>query len=122
VPSAYVDAVTTPGRGRWSWGVVRPRSTELLALASLFAGGPSTAEVSVLVADDWQRRGLGTLLLALAIGRARDDGVRTVHATTLSGSGHTRRMLARHGEVTSRLDGPAASLCLDLTGGAKVGQ
>jgi GNAT superfamily N-acetyltransferase len=40
------------------------------------AGDPQAAEIAVTVVDDWQRRGLGTVLLAQLTGRARCAGIR----------------------------------------------
>lgn len=42
---------------------------------------PSRAEVAVTVADEWQHRGLGTLMLERLSDRAREEGVR--HFTAL---------------------------------------
>jgi GNAT superfamily N-acetyltransferase len=38
---------------------------------------PEVAEAAVTVADDWQRRGVGTLLLEALAARARDEGIVT---------------------------------------------
>jgi GNAT superfamily N-acetyltransferase len=37
---------------------------------------PERAEVAITVADDWQRRGLGKILLSRLVDRAREEGVR----------------------------------------------
>jgi len=37
---------------------------------------PERAEVAITVADDWQRRGLGKLLLSRLAARAREEGIR----------------------------------------------
>jgi GNAT superfamily N-acetyltransferase len=42
---------------------------------------PDTAEVAVTVIDDWQARGVGTLLLEVISGRARAEGI--THFTAL---------------------------------------
>jgi acetyltransferase len=40
------------------------------------AGDPEAAEIAVTIVDDWQRRGLGTELLAQLSGRACSEGIR----------------------------------------------
>jgi GNAT superfamily N-acetyltransferase len=45
---------------------------------------PEAAEVAVTVVDDWQGRGLGTLLLEVISARAREQGVRTFTAWMLA--------------------------------------
>ena len=45
---------------------------------------PEAAEVAVTVVDDWQGRGLGTLLLEVISARARAEGVRTFTAWMLA--------------------------------------
>ena len=45
---------------------------------------PDAAEAAVTVADDWQGRGLGTLLLGALADRARDEGIRTFTGVILA--------------------------------------
>jgi len=74
---------------------------------------PDTAEVAVVVADSWQRRGLGTLLLRRLAGRASEVGISSVTGDILAENhptiGLARRLGARsmdnHGStVTTRMD------------------
>jgi GNAT superfamily N-acetyltransferase len=45
---------------------------------------PDTAEVAVTVVDDWQARGLGTVLLDMISARARQEGISTFTALMLA--------------------------------------
>ncbi|MDQ5840333.1 MAG: GNAT family N-acetyltransferase, partial [Chloroflexota bacterium] len=74
---------------------------------------PDTAEVAVVVADSWQRRGLGTLLLRRLARRASEVGISSVTGDILAENRPTielaRRLGARsmdnHGStVTTRMD------------------
>ncbi|HEY4428101.1 MAG TPA: GNAT family N-acetyltransferase [Solirubrobacteraceae bacterium] len=47
-------------------------------------GDPRAAEVAIAVADAWQGRGIGSLLLATVIERAGRSGLSCLKATTLS--------------------------------------
>lgn len=58
-------------------GAIDPASGQGIAVARFVrdAHDPSRAEVAVTVADAWQRRGLGTVLLDRLADRAREEGV-----------------------------------------------
>jgi GNAT superfamily N-acetyltransferase len=60
---------------------------------------PGVAEVAVTVVDDWQGRGLGTLLLAAISTRAREEGVRTFTALMLAFNGEMMHLLRELGPV-----------------------
>ncbi|MFB7667728.1 GNAT family N-acetyltransferase [Kitasatospora sp. NPDC056138] len=49
-------------------------------------GRPDTAELAVVVADDWHRRGVATLLLEHLVHAARQNGIRALEADTLAGN------------------------------------
>jgi len=58
-----------------------------------------TAEVAVTVVDDWQGRGLGTLLLQVISARARGEGVRIFTAQMLASNGEMMHLLRELGAV-----------------------
>lgn len=57
------------------------------------ANAPTRAEVAVTVADDWQRRGLGKLMLERLADRAREEGVRTFAALVSADNRNMRGLL-----------------------------
>jgi len=63
------------------------------------AARPDAAEVAVTVVDDWQGRGLGTLLLEGITMRAREKGVDTFTAPMLVGNRQMMHLLGRLGAV-----------------------
>ncbi len=118
IPADHLAAVVEPPAGDRSWVVTSPAGA-VVGLGSLFGVASGAAELGLLVEDGWQRRGFGSLLLAAALGHARAAGIREVHALTLVAATHVRRMLARHGPLTSHPDGPTTDLVLHL--GAAAG-
>jgi GNAT superfamily N-acetyltransferase len=56
---------------------------------------PEQAEITAVVADDWQRRGVGSELLARLAARARAAGVQRFIFTTLAADEHARRFITR---------------------------
>jgi RimJ/RimL family protein N-acetyltransferase len=60
---------------------------------------PDAAEVAVTVVDDWQGRGLGTLLLEAITMRAREEGVDTFTAVMLVDNRQMMDLLQRLGAV-----------------------
>jgi RimJ/RimL family protein N-acetyltransferase len=69
----------------------------LIAVARFvrLAHEPETAEVAIVVADDWHRRGVGSLLAEELAARARELGVRRFSATMASDNVPAHRLLAR---------------------------
>ena len=81
-------------------------SGEPLAVARMMRepGCPDTAEASVAVADAWQGRGLGGMLLERLVGRAREEGVRCFTAVLLTRNSAMLHLFERVGaaRVVSR--------------------
>jgi GNAT superfamily N-acetyltransferase len=63
---------------------------------------PREAEAAVAVADDWQRRGLGTILLRQLAVRARDEGITCFRGLVLKDNDAVRHLLETLGEVQER--------------------
>jgi RimJ/RimL family protein N-acetyltransferase len=82
-----------------------------------FVDEPTTADVAVTVADAWQRRGVGTALLALLVERARREGIVCLRATTLADNRAALRLLRRHGFTRTGRDGGLIELARDLAPG-----
>jgi RimJ/RimL family protein N-acetyltransferase/predicted HD phosphohydrolase len=69
-------------------------------------GRPDAGEVAVMVVDDWQRRGVGTLLLTELTRRARERGVLRYTAVVSTDNHVVLEALAKLGsEATSVRDG-----------------
>lgn len=68
------------------------------------SGRPDTAEASVAVADAWQGRGLGGMLMARLVARARQEGMRRFTAVLLTRNLAMLHLFERIGavRVTSR--------------------
>jgi GNAT superfamily N-acetyltransferase len=73
------------------------------------------AEVAVVVADDWQGRGVGAALLDHLAKRARATGIEVFTARTIVGNEAARRVLTRVGDVVGeRQSAGAIELTLRL--------
>ena len=59
------------------------------------AGEAGVVDLAVTVADDWQRRGLGGLMLARLIDRAGQNGYRAVRGSALAENAGSRALMRR---------------------------
>ena len=96
------------------------RSGEAVAVARYVrsAADPRRAEFAVTVVDDWQRRGVGTVLIRRLAERAREEGVTVFTALLLAENHEMRGLLEKLGgfhmtdiasgtmEVEGRLEPP----------------
>jgi GNAT superfamily N-acetyltransferase len=64
------------------------------------------AEVAVAVIDDWQGRGLGSVLLDRVARRAREDGIAVFTAAVLTDNQTVIDLLGRLGSTTTAPGGP----------------
>ena len=75
----------------------------------------TSAEAAFVVADAWQGRGLGTLLMAHLVGRARDVGIERLTAQTLAHNHRMLRVFERSDHpVTTRMGGGVVDVEIDL--------
>jgi RimJ/RimL family protein N-acetyltransferase len=79
-------------------------------------GSDTTAELAVEVADEFQRRGIGTALCVRVVERARVNGITVLTATTLWNNQPARRLLRRLGFHARRSQGREIELALALDG------
>ncbi|MFB8206636.1 MULTISPECIES: GNAT family N-acetyltransferase [unclassified Streptomyces] len=75
----YLDHLLSPRFGRTL--AVQTASGRMVALGHLLWDGDET-EVALLVEDDWQRRGIGSELLARLVALAEEAGCENVYAVT----------------------------------------
>ena len=99
-------------------GVVALEGDEIVAVARWDRpgeGGPQAAELSILVADAWQHRGLGRALMGLLLAEAARRQVTSLSAAILTENGPARRLATSLGPPTSvELDGPVTHFTFDL--------
>src|SRR5215212_129367 len=75
------------------------------------------ADLAITIADDWQGRGLGTLLASRAIEYARHNGITVLTGSTLWENGPARRLLARLGFRPSGSESGVLDFRLELEPG-----
>jgi GNAT superfamily N-acetyltransferase len=61
---------------------------------------PEEAEPAVVVVDDWQGRGVASILLARLVERALDEGITHFNATVLAGNREPIAAVGRRGQAT----------------------
>ena len=66
------------------------------------APGSHVAEMAITVTDDWQGRGVGTVLLDLLAERAHEEGVDRFVGEVLTSNTAVHRLLARYGPAEVR--------------------
>ncbi|WNI16369.1 GNAT family N-acetyltransferase [Actinacidiphila sp. ITFR-21] len=106
-PRDYLDgALAGPPEQHDSVVAYRSGRTHLLGMASLATpcdAGPDVGELGVLVADPWQRQGVGTAMLELLLTRARARGLERVAASVMPGRPRLLAALAQRLEADGAL-------------------
>jgi RimJ/RimL family protein N-acetyltransferase len=89
---------------------------EILAIARYvrLPSDSQAAEVAVTVADEWQGRGLGTVLLSRLADRAREQGIRRFEAQALSENRRVIGLLAKLGALTVRPHRAVSDIVIEL--------
>jgi len=96
-----------------------PDSDEGIGVARFVRIGEKVAECAIVVADDWQNKGLGTELLERLVERAREEGVERFTALVLAGNTDALRLLQRLGDTVWRSEGSQLELEIELPEQAK---
>jgi RimJ/RimL family protein N-acetyltransferase len=93
----------------------------LVAMANLLWEG-SEAELGLLVADDWQRHGLGSALLHRLVRLAEAAGIEALHAHTHADNAAMIATMRRLGHpLRQEADGPILTLTADLRTDIRAG-
>jgi RimJ/RimL family protein N-acetyltransferase len=93
---------------------VVPASGDAVGVARYVRTRPGVAEPAIVVADDWQGRGLATRLLDLLADRAREEGVECFVAPVLSENRAAIALFEGLGGATVRNDGIEVEITLPL--------
>jgi nucleotide-binding universal stress UspA family protein/RimJ/RimL family protein N-acetyltransferase len=87
---------------------------EGVGVARFVRTGSGAAEPAIVVADDWQGRGVGSRLLEALAERARDEGIRRFEAPVLASNHAAIAVLEQVGTTTRRPAGREVELLIKL--------
>ena len=85
-----------------------------VARYAVWHGRPGVAELAVTIADEWQGRGLGTLLAQRAVESAKANGMTVLTGSTLWENDAARRLLGRLGFRPTGSEGGVVNFKLEL--------
>jgi GNAT superfamily N-acetyltransferase len=86
-----------------------------VGVATLGVSAAGIVDLGVLVEDAWQRRGIGTRLIASLLGSARARGVATVHADVLVDDVFILPILRGIGPLRVSIESGSFSVDIDLS-------
>jgi nucleotide-binding universal stress UspA family protein/RimJ/RimL family protein N-acetyltransferase len=87
---------------------------DCVCVARFIRTEPEVAEPAIVVADDWQGRGLAGRLLDALVQRAHEEGIRRFVAPVLADNAAAIRILERLGETTREALGREVQLSIAL--------
>jgi nucleotide-binding universal stress UspA family protein len=94
---------------------------DCIGVARFVRTEPEVAEPAIVVADDWQGRGLAGHLLDALVERAREEGIRRFVAPVLADNAAAIRTLERLGETTREALGREVQLSIALPERGRAG-
>ena len=124
LPPALLDRLTDVGhRDHEAVVALDPDTGDLVGVARFqrSPAGDDVADVSITVADDWQGRGLGRILLEQLTARARQRGIHRYTASVLAENRAVMALLSGLGELHLGPPGPEVELTIDLPPGEGLG-
>src|SRR4051794_35874688 len=86
----------------------------LVGVARFVRTGPGRAEPAMVVGDDWQGRGIATVLLTRLVDRALDEGIETFNAPVLADNVEAIAVLRRRGATRIERHGHEVDLEIAL--------
>lgn len=87
-----------------------------VGMATIAPNTEGAADLGVLVEDRWQRRGIGSRLVASMLAGAQERGLTTLHADVLSDDVFIIEALRRIGRLSVSVELDAVSVDINLVG------
>jgi RimJ/RimL family protein N-acetyltransferase len=91
-----------------------PATGQGVGVARFVRVSDRVAECAIVVADDWQGRGLATELLDQLVERAQEEGIERFTAIVLAENADALRLLERLGDTVRHSYGPQVELEIEL--------
>ena len=91
-----------------------PETEDGVGVARFVRVNDTVAECAIVVADDWQGRGVATMLLDRLVDRAREEGVERFTALVMAENSEALRLLERLGDTEERRAGSQVELDIAL--------
>jgi RimJ/RimL family protein N-acetyltransferase len=93
---------------------VDPEHDDAIGVARFVRVSDGVAECAIVVADEWQNRGLGSELLERLVDRAHEEGIERFTALVLADNTDALRLLERLGDAVRRGEGSQVELEIEL--------